>query len=59
MGLEQIRCELCQTICEALFYVLVKGVAAALVYNLCFVLCLIKVTSLHYMVRDAVDVQPV
>ena len=42
MGLEQMRLELCQTICEALYYVLVKGVAAAVVltnmygvYSLC------------------------
>ena len=31
MGLEQVRSKLCQTICEALSYVLAKGAAAALV----------------------------
>ena len=29
MGLEQVRCKLCYKICEALSYVLAKGVAAA------------------------------
>ena len=29
------------------------------VSNLCFVLCLIKVTNLHYIVRNVVDMQPV